>query len=306
MNARFTKKKLITPEDPNHIHKLLGIFCLGNFVYRWGCFLLYRDMFFYNTFGMVSLCIHGLLSVSSLIFHIPRKRHQGKPMIYPEFRAHSISFGMRHVLSCIMFWFGYNDPLPHYALCFVTMFVGDKISTHFIETSKQTTMRNMPLDSTIDEVTRRENKLSQSVAQLFATMLSSYTINTSFMPLMAIQGASFMMTLVRKNLMTSLNWHQVYNVLLYMCVPYCIEPGVSIHMWLSSVISYFLYTGVFFKYHTNKYMNWLCVFAVHEFCRHNVTYDWGGWCQHIVGITFIVYYIVTSVRSIRQIMWSHY
>ena len=302
MDIRFAKKKLITPEDPFHIHKILGIFCLGNFVYRWGCFLLYRDMFLTTNFGLISLCAHGILSASSLIFHIPQKRHQGKPMIYPEFRAHSIAFGLRHVLSCIMFWFGYGDPLPHYMLCFATMFAADNISDRFIETNKQTTMRNMPLDDTIDEVTQQANKLQQSKCQLQATMISLYTINSSFMPLLAIQGAAFMMTLVRKNLMTTLAWHRVYNVMLWICLAYMFDITVQSHMWAASIISYFMYTRVFFKYRTNKYMNWLCVFAIHEICRHYVTYDWGGRCQYSIAIAFIVYFVGKNSKSIKSIM----
>jgi hypothetical protein len=303
MDNQFAKKKLITPEDPTHVHKLLGIFCLGNFIYRWGCYLLYRDMFLSTNFGLISLCAHGLLSISSLIFHIPQKRHQGKPMIYPEFRAHSIAFGTRHVLSCIMFWFGYDEPLPHYALCFATMIAADKISTRFTETNKQTTMRNMPLDDTIDEATQQANKLQQSTNQLYATMISCYTINSSFMPLMAIQCAAFMMTLVRKNLISSLTWHRVYNVMLWICIPFCIDPGVRFHMWISSTISYQIYTRVFFKYRTNKYMNWMCVFAIHELVRYIVTYDWGGWCQRIVGLVFTVYAVGRKTYKIKSIMW---
>jgi len=224
-------------------------------------------------------------------------------MIYPEFRAHSIAFGTRHVLSCIMFWFGYDEPLPHYALCFATMIAADKISTRFTETNKQTTMRNMPLDDTIDEATQQANKLQQSKCQITANMISCYTINSSFMPLMAIQGAAFMMTLTRKSLITSLTWHRAYNVMLWICLAHMFDPSVQSHMWVANMISYFMYTRVFFKHRTNKYLNWMCVFVVHEICRHCVTYDWNGWCQHIIAILITAYFIRKNSKRISSIMW---
>lgn len=303
MDLQFAKRKLVTAEDPFHIHKMLGIFCLGNFAYRWGCFVLYRDMFLTTNVGLISLCAHGLLSASSLIFHIPRKRHQGKPMIYPEFRAHSIAFGLRHVLSCILFWFGYDDPRPHYMLCLGTMVAADKISTRFTETNKQTTMRNMPLDATIDEATQQENRSLQARAQIVATMLSLYTINSSFMPLLAIQGAAFMMTLVRKNLMSTLTWHRVYNVFLWVCILFLFDPLFQVHTLVALRLALSLYIEVFFKYRTNKYVNWVCVFVIHEICRNYMSNDRCGWYHHIIGGSWGVWYIVRRCYKIPSIMF---
>ena len=95
-------QKLFTKEDPVHIHKTLGIVSLLHFFYRF-YLLFYHGSMFLNSHldvGMVSL--HGCLSVSSLAFHIPKKRHSTLPMIYPEFRLHSILFGLRSVVCCII------------------------------------------------------------------------------------------------------------------------------------------------------------------------------------------------------------
>ena len=37
-----------------------------------------------------TLVMHGALSCSSLLFHISATRNPVKPIIYPEFRMHSI------------------------------------------------------------------------------------------------------------------------------------------------------------------------------------------------------------------------
>jgi cytochrome b involved in lipid metabolism len=99
------RHKLFTREDPIGVHKYLGILCLINFIGR------YRQMYFgdpaaglgsrgHPWFSIISLLPHGLLSMSSLIFHtVPRERVVGKPMIWQEFRIHNIIFGERSVLT---------------------------------------------------------------------------------------------------------------------------------------------------------------------------------------------------------------
>lgn len=86
------RRKLFTKEDPNGVHKYLGLFVLLNFIFRFG------QMFFGDPSaglgtrmgkgpGVVSgLCLvpHAMLSMSSLIFHIPRQRVKKSPMIWQE------------------------------------------------------------------------------------------------------------------------------------------------------------------------------------------------------------------------------
>lgn len=61
--------KLFTKEDSLLIHKFLGISCLCNFLYRYYYLFIYGDMGFNNTLlTPISIILHGLLSISSLIF----------------------------------------------------------------------------------------------------------------------------------------------------------------------------------------------------------------------------------------------
>ena len=101
------RHKLFTREDPIGVHKYLGMFCLINFIGR------YRQMLFTDPaaglgtrghpwFAIACLVPHALLSLSSLIFHtVPKERVVGKPMIWQEFRAHNILFGVRSVLTSL-------------------------------------------------------------------------------------------------------------------------------------------------------------------------------------------------------------
>ena len=96
---------LITAEDPSHLHKLLGIGCLGHFAYR---FMRYgaNDMEF-STAGWLTpalLLMHALLSVSSLIFRLPKRRIRDGSRIWPEYRMHSIIFAVRSLSLMLLYW----------------------------------------------------------------------------------------------------------------------------------------------------------------------------------------------------------
>jgi hypothetical protein len=104
-DGNFIVKKLITKEDPQYAHKILGAVALANYIYRYYLLLVYGSMFINAHLDLALVGVHGLLSVSSLIFHIPAKRHAKMPMIYPEFRLHSIAFAMRSVICCFIEYF---------------------------------------------------------------------------------------------------------------------------------------------------------------------------------------------------------
>ena len=101
--------KLITHEDNFHIHKIIGVSCLINFIYQ------FYHLISYSYLPLATsrkrnyiLALHGLLSLSSFIFHVPKNRHKGLPMIYKEFRLHSIVFALRSVLCALAFYYKMN------------------------------------------------------------------------------------------------------------------------------------------------------------------------------------------------------
>ena len=61
-----------------------------------------------NSYTPFLLMLHGLLSVSSFIFHVPLNRHKGLPMIYKEFRLHSIIFALRSVVCALSFYYKFS------------------------------------------------------------------------------------------------------------------------------------------------------------------------------------------------------
>eukprot|EP01032_Pedospumella_encystans_P038646 gene38646-43798_t len=96
--VKTTVSKLFTNEDNAQVHKILGILCL--------CSFLYRYVWVYSTTGTlgfdggwfdhVTIALHLLLSTSSLIFHVIRRRLVNRPMIiWEEYRLHAIIFSTR-------------------------------------------------------------------------------------------------------------------------------------------------------------------------------------------------------------------
>ena len=63
-------KKLITDEDPFHIHKSMGIYCLCNFIIQLTFYLLYRKMYL----SPIVMVPHILLHITSFVFKVLAKR----------------------------------------------------------------------------------------------------------------------------------------------------------------------------------------------------------------------------------------
>jgi hypothetical protein len=82
------KEKLITQEDPMQLHKTLGILCLIHFAWRFSMVGADSDMGFktYPHLTIPAICLHLLLSLSSLEFKIPEKRIKEGSRIWPEYR----------------------------------------------------------------------------------------------------------------------------------------------------------------------------------------------------------------------------
>jgi hypothetical protein len=82
------KEKLITQEDPMHLHKTLGILCLVHFAWRFSMVGADSDMGFktYPRLTIPAICLHLLLSLSSIEFKIPAKRIKEGSRIWPEYR----------------------------------------------------------------------------------------------------------------------------------------------------------------------------------------------------------------------------
>jgi len=258
----FVIKKLNTKEDIYFIHKTLGVFCLFNFIYRYYLLINYGDMFLQNKFGLFSILVHGLLSYSSLIFHIPSVRNRQKPMIYPEFRLHSITFATRSILCCLINYYQLNV-LYKMIIIYLTMITADKITEYYNKNDTNgTTMKSMPFDDDIPLSLQKQITLSNSSMQISATIFMLNNIDMCFSPLFGIQIASFLMTLVRKSLISSRMWHILYSFSLWINVLFYLTPKTKMKFIFIQIIMYYIYTQIFFRYKVNKYISWTLLFIL--------------------------------------------
>ena len=202
---------LITHHDGKygHIHKTLGILSLGHFVRRFGEFAVYRLMTFDRT-AWFFIAIHALLSWSSLIFYLAAFRSDMAPMIWPEFRAHSILFASRSLAAMSLTLSGVSTPLTRFINVFGTILLADLATRYYAAT--KTTMRDMPFPDWVTQRARDRLNMYYSVSQVLATagLLFSPSMERAFFILFPIQIAAFLMTLVRKRMLSPLGWHVLY------------------------------------------------------------------------------------------------
>lgn len=295
-------RKLVTKEDPFFIHKVLGLISFCNFVYRYYLLLSYGQMMLSSPIDIALITCHGALSASSLIFHIPKKRHASMPMIYPEFRLHSIAFGLRSVACCFIDYYG-NEYKLYYKMgaCLGTMAIADAITKAHAEPG-DTTMRAMPfaLSTTVNE----RNKITRfhSNSQIFATLLMLYNMETAFSPLFAIQIAAFLMTLVRKGLIKPNTWHILYSFALMINIFTSVTLKPSELMTIC--IAKYMFSYIRFELQANKYIGWLMIFALIRMLNIGFIdkYDNGYYTRDIMTI----YYLVQNCRIINPLFFNHF
>jgi len=219
-------RKLFSHEDRFNIHKALGIFCLANFAYRL-TLMVFGDPTagFTKWPGLLSLIPHGLLSCSSLIFgSVPRERIVGQPMMWQEFRAHSIVFGMRSILCCvaaaISMRMDHVEPYRTWSVIFTGVVILGALAAASWATvrlepsSTESTTATMPYWKGCTPRTQRMFKHFYALSQFAATIACLMVSNPAWplAVLFPIQGAAFLLTLVRKGLLTPYGYHVLYTL----------------------------------------------------------------------------------------------
>lgn len=295
--------KLITHEDNFHIHKIIGISCLINFIYQF----YYLIVFSYLPLATSKkrnyiLALHGLLSLSSFIFHVPKNRHKGLPMIYKEFRLHSIVFALRSVLCCLVYsWELNNASFVNVLIINLTMILAD-VSTNMygVETK---TMRGMPFGDNINENDKRAVTRMHSEQQFSATIYMLLNFQTAFVPLIAIQIAAFLMTLVRKAIIKELDWHRLYAISLWVCV--FVLKTMNFYEYMFLVFASFYVHWLRITVGINKYIVWNSLaFLALTFKAQTTKFESDivsdQTLNMITSIT-ICYYIIKNIYKTRKL-----
>lgn len=246
----------MTHEDTLNIHKTLGTLCVVIYSYKFILLCVYHSTNIHNVSGIYVLSMHLLLSSSSFIFNISKNRNNKLPIIYPEFRAHNTLFVFRSFICYLCFYYELNV-LYNMMVCFATMVCADYISKYY--KSSTTTMRMMPYMDYLDADAKRDVIKMHSFMQIVATYYMIGNIDSVYTPIFAIQISSFLMTLVKKGIITTQQWHYVYSLSLWLNIFTILSPKISFYL-IMNLSCYFMYYWRVIN-GMNKYAGWLVVFS---------------------------------------------
>ena len=294
--------KLVTREDPNFIHKVLGFSCLINFIYQFSHLFRYGRMNLRNNpYAPLLIMLHGLLSFSSFIFHVPLNRHKGLPMIYKEFRLHSIIFALRSVVCALCFYYRLSLIFNVFFIN-LTMVYAD-IVTHLYEAETKT-MRGMPYGKEIEEEDKKNVTYMHSVQQFGATMFMMGNIDSAFAPLLAIQIAAFLMTLVRKSIISELDWHRLYAISLWLNI-FVYWSFNRIDKPIYIIMGVYLFDYLRVNQGHNKYLVWkyifLIIYVMYSFVNFAVIDTHIN--QPFLTNLLITYYLASNIYRTRSLWW---
>lgn len=253
------RQKLITREDPHHIHKVFGILSLVSFVYRYA-FLVPKtgSLGFNRSFETwLTLIVHTGLSCSSIIFHVIRARMENRAMIiYEEYRQHAIVFTLRAILVTV-FGLYFPEHLPHEVkhVCLVAL-----VAAHHLAADEITRRHGKPGVTAVRVKDQFSSKITlllrgysfyQFLALAAHLTPSAHLADLGWNAVIAIQSSAFMMTLYRKNLVTSWTHGAIYSSCLFISA--CYMVSCFSFEWLAGVLVVFLART---RLGINKYLLW--------------------------------------------------
>jgi hypothetical protein len=235
------QQPLFTNHDKYHLHKVLGFGCLFNFLLRIYWLVVYGSMYIYAD-TLTSLFIpvaHLTLSMSSLIFHVPQTRLNSKIIIWKELQLHNMVFTSRsatimlYSILCSRMnaknavtastthsaYAYYLYQLGKFALVIAHHLLADYITARY-NTNDKTTTRDINWEN-ISDRTKEVMKRYYAVCQILAINAliltdnepyGSGAVESAFLIMFPIQLSTFLMTLVRKSIISNISWHIFYGL----------------------------------------------------------------------------------------------
>lgn len=242
-------ERLFTQEDPTHLHKTLGILCILSYVYRYYIFLVYGTFGFTSFSGPATILLHCALSFSSLIFHVISKRMLNRAMIiWEEYRLHAIVFTMR---SCCIFFFGTSNVLSNATIVLMHHLLADEVTHRYGPENKEYTTVRVQDDHSLKTTLVLRFYSFYQFAAIASHLFTISPKEMGFNTLIAIQSSAFLMTLYRKNLITSYTHGLVYGtcLILSLYVMSTVMPG---WVWMGTALVFGARVGL----GVNKYVLW--------------------------------------------------
>lgn len=293
------QQPLFTNHDRFHLHKMLGFGCLFNFFLRIYWLVAFGSMYIYAD-SQTSLLIpvaHLTLSLSSFIFHVPLTRLNSKIIIWKELQLHNMIFTSRsatimlYSLLCSRMAASATTaasapPVPFlyqtgkYALVVSHHLLADYITAKYNRNEKTTT-RDINWENISDD-TKAIMKRYYAVCQILAINAliltenepyGSGAVESAFLVMFPIQLSTFLMTLVRKSIISNISWHIFYGLSLlspFFIITNTIEKN---KLEVAKVYLPILYIVFRLQYGMNKYYLMFHVFILNmyiQYRNHNV------------------------------------
>lgn len=287
------RQPLFTNHDRFHLHKVLGFGCLFNFFLRIYWLVAYGSMYIYAD-AQSSLLIpvaHLTLSLSSFIFHVPLTRLNSKIIIWKELQLHNMIFTSRSatiMLYSLLWCRSINSAtsvasvasLPYlyqtgkFALVVVHHLLADYITAKYNRNEKTTT-RDINWENISDD-TKAIMKRYYAVCQILAINAliltenepyGSGAVESAFLVMFPIQLSTFLMTLVRKSIISNISWHIFYGVSLlspFFIITNTIEKN---KLEVAKVYLPILYIVLRLQYGMNKYYLMFHVFILNMYIQ---------------------------------------
>ena len=249
--------RLITKHDVLHVHKTLGLACLLHFLYRYAWVWPTTGSLGLSISDLLLVCMHWLLSVSSLVFKVPLTRTLRQPTtIWKEYQLHAILFTSRCVVAFLLF--PGTSALLRYVLVMPLHVAADFVSEHF-GVQGNTTVRG--------DHTKKRGPLLQRMILTYG-LYQHFALASHLVPnargrdlgwnaMIAIQSSAFGMTLVRKGVF---KWHHhavSYTICIAVSALYIVQ---QLSYW-QSICAVMAYAAR--RYGVNKYGLWLVVSLLH-------------------------------------------
>jgi len=246
--------KLFSHGDYLNIHKILGFGCLFNYFIRFYYKYNYGTMFL----DYYTPLFHLGLSLSSFIFKVPVIRLNTKTIIWKELQLHNIIFTSRSIFIIYHSLLFKSSNLYLFYLLKLGIIAGhhylaDVISNKY-QNNYKTTTRNIPYN-TSNEFLIKINKNFYAISQIMATttLLTTTNADNGFLIMFPIQISTFLMTLVRKDIISNNTWHYLYS--LSLLVPYLLNINM-----INTKNSEKIYINIFhiisrLYLNSNKYLN---------------------------------------------------
>ena len=309
--SKQARKGLFTHEDVFNFHKMLGFACLISYAVRFAK-TGDRDMgFSSSSMTLVSIVLHMTLSVSSLIFKIPTKRTLSHYRIWPEYRLHSIVFAWRSLLTMLLTWvegrFGLEPMYPLNTLITLLCFSASDYASYCVGENASRSIRDLDVPPVV--------QFAFSWIQFHGTFNcilggSARRYSTLFIYVWIIQVNAFLMTVQRKNVLSSGPLLAIYAFML--SFGYCVISGEMLRVgWplflasnaIGNVAAILRMSGSWLG--SKKYLMWSLVGLFTHFARPTFDVEVSEYFNEWLGACVATYGVV-GLLGYRKISRKYY